>query len=361
MNFAREILSSPAILFWTLPYLMALLIVGTLAQGQIGLHESLGKYFQSFVFFAGFVPLPGGLTICIILFLNLLVKFIYESEWRWLKVGINLAHIGVLVLLIGGFLSFVTHKEGVLVIEKESFSSTANAYVETDFTITKNGEKFVVIPFDELEKDAQYSSVLPFQMTILESCSSCEIEKRANEDSQWRGPAKGMQLVEGKSKKRAEDNLQGVTFEISGASENHNGKYVSFTFLPKSPEIKVDGDTYQFMVERHRMELPFSVKLNKFEADYYPGTERAENYSSDVVVKDDVGEVETRITMNKPLRVSGYTLYQSSFFKVPDGEIMSVLAVVKNSGRLFPYLSLIIVGIGLLLHLVIAVMRRTKL
>lgn len=339
---------------------MALLVVGTLAQGQIGLHESLGKYFQSFIFFVGVMPLPGGLSVCIVLFLNLFVKFIYESEWRWTKVGINLSHIGILVLLIGGVLSFVTREEGVLVIQKTEFSSTANMYVDADFTVTKNGQKLVSVPFDTLEKNNQNLSTLPFQITILDSCQSCEIIPRDTKNSGWRGPAKGMMLVEGKLKKRAEDNLQGVTFEISEAGEVSEGKYVSFTFLPKPPTIKVKEDVYEFLVERRRIELPFSVQLEKFQAEYYPSTKRAENYSSNVVVRDKIGEVKAHITMNKPLRIDGYTLYQSSFFERPDGETVSVLSVVKNNGRLFPYISVLLVGIGLLLHLIIVMMKKVK-
>ena len=57
------------------------------------------------------------------------------------------------------------------------------------------------------------------------------------------------------------------------------------------------------------------------------------------------------IKMNEPLRHKGYTFYQSSFIESPDGET-SVLAAVKNYGRLFPYISSIIMCIGLLLHLI---------
>ena len=54
--------------------------------------------------------------------------------------------------------------------------------------------------------------------------------------------------------------------------------------------------------------------------------------------------------MNEPLRYKGYTFYQSSFIETPDGET-SVLAAVKNYGRMFPYISSIIMCIGLLIHL----------
>ena len=56
------------------------------------------------------------------------------------------------------------------------------------------------------------------------------------------------------------------------------------------------------------------------------------------------------IKMNNPLRLAGYTFYQSSFIESSEGET-SVLAAVKNYGRLFPYISSIIMCLGLLIHL----------
>ena len=58
------------------------------------------------------------------------------------------------------------------------------------------------------------------------------------------------------------------------------------------------------------------------------------------------------IKMNEPLRYKNYTFYQSSFIEEESGET-SVFAVVENYGRLFPYISSIIMCFGLLLHLII--------
>ena len=63
------------------------------------------------------------------------------------------------------------------------------------------------------------------------------------------------------------------------------------------------------------------------------------------------------IQMNEPLRHRGYTFYQASF--VEDGEKeTSVLATVKNHGRLFPYISTIVMCIGLLFHMLCMLSRR---
>jgi len=63
--------------------------------------------------------------------------------------------------------------------------------------------------------------------------------------------------------------------------------------------------------------------------------------------------------MNEPLRHQGYTFFQASFIEELDGEA-TVLAVVKNYGRLFPYISSIIMSIGLLVHLMVNLPKMIK-
>jgi hypothetical protein len=63
--------------------------------------------------------------------------------------------------------------------------------------------------------------------------------------------------------------------------------------------------------------------------------------------------------MNEPLRYKGYTFYQSSF-EQRDGIEVSVLNVVKNTGRFFPYLSCLVIFCGLLLHFILRVKKASN-
>ena len=63
--------------------------------------------------------------------------------------------------------------------------------------------------------------------------------------------------------------------------------------------------------------------------------------------------------MNEPLRHEGYTFFQASFSQTAQGET-SVLAVVQNYGRLFPYISSIIMSLGLLIHLLMQLPKLIK-
>ena len=63
--------------------------------------------------------------------------------------------------------------------------------------------------------------------------------------------------------------------------------------------------------------------------------------------------------MNAPLRHYDYTFFQASF--IEENNIQTtVLATVKNYGRLFPYISTIVMSFGILFHLLVMVARRFK-
>jgi cytochrome c biogenesis protein ResB len=127
--------------------------------------------------------------------------------------------------------------------------------------------------------------------------------------------------------------------------------------MQNRPEIEFGEQKITLAVRKTQRVLPFSVKLIDFEKIAYAGTSMAREYQSIVEIDEGSGiRWQAMIRMNEPLRVMGYTLYQSSFVE-RSGETISVLAVVKNKGRVFPYVASLVIGIGLLVHLR---MRRKK-
>jgi hypothetical protein len=89
-----------------------------------------------------------------------------------------------------------------------------------------------------------------------------------------------------------------------------------------------------------------------FKKVLHAGTGIAKSYSSEINLIENGIPRRVLIQMNEPLRHRGYTFFQSSFIEGPEGEA-TVLAAVKNYGRLFPYISSIVMSIGLFLHLLI--------
>ncbi|MES2729190.1 MAG: cytochrome c biogenesis protein ResB [Pseudomonadota bacterium] len=117
--------------------------------------------------------------------------------------------------------------------------------------------------------------------------------------------------------------------------------------------------TYEDVGPVRDIPLSFTLRLDDFRKDIYPGTTVARAYTSHVTVIDGAAEWKAVIGMNQPLRYRGYTLYQSAFEEGPSGQV-SIFSVVKNSGRLLPYLATGIVGIGLLLHLLLVVLQGAR-
>ena len=114
------------------------------------------------------------------------------------------------------------------------------------------------------------------------------------------------------------------------------------------------------ILRRQRTYLPFELELIDFEKIMHPGTNIAKSYSSLINLVEVGVSRKILISMNEPLRHRGYTFYQASF--IEEGiKQTTVLATVKNYGRLFPYISTIIMCIGILYHMLFMVLRRKML
>lgn len=355
-------LSQADIVFYIMPALIALLLVGTIAQKHMGLYVAQKMFFSSFVFWIGFVPLPGGYLLIGLLTVFLSLKFIFHSKWTFEKSGVNLSHFGVLVLLAGGLLTAMYAREGYMIIPEGGQSPYVYDYIERELSIFEGGQKRIV-PFERLEQGADLS--LPFSLKVHQLCKNCEIKKREESDQGFgekpmQSFARFMALQSKASALDPEENLSGITFEVSGLSEDQDGIYIAFEGMPRPIEFTYQDRTYLLILGKAQRVLPFELKLNDFEKQSYPGTDQAKEYLSDLVVLDGDVEWPVRVSMNEPLRYKGYTFYQSSFEKSPEGEL-TILSVVENQGRLFPYLGTLIVMIGLILHLIIVLRGRGEL
>jgi ABC-type transport system involved in cytochrome c biogenesis permease subunit len=114
--------------------------------------------------------------------------------------------------------------------------------------------------------------------------------------------------------------------------------------------VTVDGKKYDVSLRWKRTYKPYTIHLNHFTHDRYLGTDTPKDFSSEIHLVDPTHGVDRdhiRISMNDPLRYGGETFYQQSF--VP-GDAGTVLQVVRNPGWLMPYVSCLLVGIGMLIH-----------
>jgi len=94
---------------------------------------------------------------------------------------------------------------------------------------------------------------------------------------------------------------------------------------------------------------PYSITLQKFTHESYPGTEIPKNFTSKITVIDPAHGVnrEVLISMNHPFRYGGETYYQSGFGR--DNQV-SILKVVRNPSFVAPYIACVVISLGLLIQ-----------
>ena len=124
--------------------------------------------------------------------------------------------------------------------------------------------------------------------------------------------------------------------------------------MPKT--FVVDGTNYTMESRNRRMIKPFTIELLKFEHKQYPGTTKAKEYASTVQLRDpENGEDrEVLIRMNQPLRYQGLTFYQSGVLPDNTG---TILQVVDNPVWILPYISCVVVAVGMIIHFGLALTK----
>jgi len=95
--------------------------------------------------------------------------------------------------------------------------------------------------------------------------------------------------------------------------------------------------------------LPFSIHLNDFQLERYPGSNSPSSYASEVVLKDGGMEMPFRIFMNNILKYKGYRFFQSSYDTDEQGTILSVNH--DSLGTSVTYIGYLIMAIGMVLTL----------
>ena len=91
--------------------------------------------------------------------------------------------------------------------------------------------------------------------------------------------------------------------ELTGGKFNNDG----------AKEFSLGGLNFRMWYGAKILETPFSVKLNDFQLEKYPGSESAASYASEVTVIDKDETFDYRIFMNHILDHKGYKFFQSSY------------------------------------------------
>ncbi len=350
-------LSDTRIFFWATLWLMVLLFIGTVAQKDIGLHQAQMKYFSSyFVLLGGVVPVPGGVITMGFIFVGLLSKLVYKTPFTVKNSGIAITHLGSFLLLTGGLLTGLFSVEGSMVIPEGSSVNFFKDYHKLELAVVDTSPKDhdITTAFGEGHikvGNTLKSKDVPFEIKILEFCENCNILPRKTQaPDNFIGFAQRFSLSDKNLEKEDSENRSGVLYQISGT--DNDGIYLNVEYMPVTQTFNVKGKEYAVEIRHKHYPLPFELELIDFEKKVHAATTMAKSYSSVVILRDGKLNQRTIVQMNEPIRYKGYTFYQSSFVD-EGGKQTTILATVKNIGRMFPYISSMIICIGLMIHLLL--------
>jgi len=346
--------------------MIILVFFGTIAQKDIGLYASQIKYFSSYYFTVlGFIPVPGGRLILFFMTINLGFSILKKNLWKMKKIGVIIVHLGGLLLLLGGGITAQFSSEGNMVISEGETLNYVDDYFDMElvFVNTSLNDSLEYTVFDApLLQNGNKIIYDKFgiEIDIIDHLKNVRIENRISPANPiYKGFLNEFVLLPKRPEKEATQNRPGIIIKIEGISEDKDGIYGIF-LGQKNPDTFEIGDNLFFTeFRRKRTYLPFFINLLDFKKVMHPGTNVAKSYSSEIHLIENSIPRRVLIKMNEPLRHKGYTFYQASFVDGLERET-SVFAIVKNYGRLFPYVSSIIMSIGLLIHLLIHLPKALK-
>lgn len=386
-----------------LAFAIVLVFIGTLAQVDEGLYNAQARYFRQWIvlgadLFGYRIPLilPGGYLIGTMLLINLLAAHIYRFQFAVRKLGIQLAHAGVILLLVGQLATDMFARESQISFSEgqtRTYSESANHYELAVMSPSGPGhEEVVAFSSQWLAAGAKLQNPhLPFKIVVKRFWKNSEAQFRApmmqngaplapngialNFDF-W--PTNEVETMDDKNAPTAEIELLGQNGSLGEwvvsdwADDDAKIEQIRETYSPElGPQmtetiindltrpqfVTVNGRNYTFALRPEQFRFPFSLTLVKATHAVYEGTDIPKDFRSRVLLKNpQTGEDrDVEISMNHPLRYAGLTFYQQQMAAGPGTQQAglapwSLLQVVHNPSWLTPYIGCGMVGVGLVIQ-----------
>ena len=367
---------------------MILVFVATLEQVRIGIRGALAEYFESMFgiwhypeqFWGGEflnaipIPIPGGYLLGGLLIVNLTAAYITRFQWTGKKMGIQLIHLGIIMLLVGQLATQAMQEESRMQINKGESSNYIERFhgVELAFSdvTDPDTQRVVTIPQEILEEGGTIRTAdLPFKIQVKHFGVNCDFTVTP-EGSTRGGLVKDVNRGVGQtanlsiSQKEEDFSSEGLNFgylifelfdgtnslgtwlTLAHPGGNHwwkeSPKLSDLAFQP----IRHEGKLWGVTLRSEREYLPYSIELLDVENEFYQGTEIPFNFESDIVLNMEGNQSRRALVyMNTPLRHGGKTFYQ---YQMNAAANYTVFQVIRNPSWLVPYIACVLVSIGLL-------------
>jgi ABC-type transport system involved in cytochrome c biogenesis permease subunit len=321
------------------------------------------------------------------------------------RAGIVLLHAGIGLLMLSELLVGTSAVEGQLHIREGDTVNYVQDIREVELAIVDEtdpqDDRMMVVPQSLLKSGTDVSdakNLLPFDVRVVQFLQNADVRMLKGDDKNPATKGLGREMfaaeaaagVGASSSSKVDESAVYVEFRKKGTDESL-GTYLfsllqsrlqesrersgmtdseirssvpPFLLKMSEPEIiEADGKPYHVALRFKRTYKPYSMRLIDVHTEYYPGTTTPKDYSSTIRLTEPARDVDrdVKIWMNNPLRFAGETFYQSSVGPDPITEAETTgLQVVTNSGWMIPYVSCMIVGVGMLFQFGLTLLRFLK-
>ena len=356
-----------------LTLLMALVVLCTLAQVEMGTAGAVNAYMRSFIVWRQFSALPfpvpvfpGAALVGLILTINLAGRTL-DLPRTWIKSGLWLVHAGLVILFAGEFVAGMMQVDTNMSIEVGQTVNYVQSYKNMELAVIDvtdpTWDDVHSVPDTLLSRGGTIAIPgTPVTLQVKGYFPNAELSTPppgAPPSLATAGVGPGIFLAEKPLVSADNEMNQTSAFVEAFAGGRSYGVWLTSVALGAPQSFTHEGRTYALSMRLRRQYLPYAFTLKQFRHDVYPGTDIPKNFSSlvQVVNPSQKESREVLIYMNQPLRYEGKTFYQASFGK---NDTLSVLSVVENPGWLLPYVSCVLVALGLLVHFAIVLRRSLK-
>jgi hypothetical protein len=358
-------------------FVLSLLLVfwGTLAQVDNGVWTIVAKYFRSFYVW---VPLkvvcfnsiestlpilfPGGWLIGSVMLANLLAAHAVRFKLAWNRAGILLIHAGLIIIMLGELITGLYAVEGMVEIKEGGTVRHVVHPGQPELAVIERlsakEDKVVTVPAPHLPTNAVIDDArLPFKLEVVQYMVNSQLVSAPQNKLATMGYgkmhiAKELPEVSGVSTEQRHD-APSAYVKLFDRTGKELGTWL-FSYHFDAQRIEVGGKKYEVALRFKQRDRDFSLHLTKFTHEVFAGTDKPKDFHSYVILKDPKENIEREeeIYMNHPLHYKGETFYQSSWTTDPNtGKANgTILQVVRNPGWVLPYLSCLLVGVGMLVH-----------
>lgn len=374
MKVLLQFFSSLKLTVVLLSFSMVLIFFGTLDQVHYGIWHTQKLYFESFLvvwdypeqapahdlLFWLHIPMPGGYLLGGLLFINLLAAHSTRFKLSWKKSGIFLVHLGLILLLLSELLTDLLSVESQMPVDEGGRSNYSQAFRANEVVFIDRShpdyDSIHSIPASLLKpgKELEVPDT-PLRIRTLAYYPNAEIGRATGtapaQTMATRGSAVRMGIVvtpEAETFAEGDINTATSYIEVYGPEGSLGVWLISNVLDERFPPqmVEVGDQAWEIALRFTRYYYPFEIELIDFSHDKYPGTDIPFNFSSEVMVRhqDSTKNQKALIYMNSPLRYEGLTFYQASF---ANQDRTSIFQVVRNPGWLLPYISVLLMGLGM--------------